>query len=465
MIIVCVSFLVGVAALTSFDRVILFLGRQTPLAEFHHKRVEIIGTVLESRTTKKITTVSMQVHTVRIPHKKEMITLRGSVRVATNAFPVWRQGDTITALCTLVPATSHEYQSAGFFAAQDIFTLCKEITSVQMISRGRGVSFFSYVHNAKDFFVTTIARYLPEPHASLLSGILFGNQNNFDNEIKQQFVATGVSHILAVSGYNITMIANVLFSLSLALRLRRDRAIICTSFMIFCFAALVGGGASVVRAAFMGLTPYAAALFGRLTNPLYVLMIVATGMVVMNPFILLYDIGFGLSFAATAGILVITPKLLARPHWLFDHALHLKELAAMTISATLATMPLIILHFETISLIFLPMNLFILPVIPFIMASGSVLLIAGMFLPAIASGIAYVPYVLISYVLYVVRGGASLAFATVVIPAYFGLLCVGFFGVACVYRYLKKYRTVAGALHFSFMYNGEKWEIEERITQ
>ena len=257
----------------------------------------------------------------------------------------------------------------------------------------------------KHWFTGTWSKLLPEPQNSLLAGIEIGARKSLPQNVVDDFNATGVSHIIAISGYNITIIV-VLINF-LARWLGRRTSFYIGISILAAFVLITGATASVVRAAVMGFLLLIALNTGRQYSILPSLFFAAFVMLIINPRILFWDVGFQLSFAATFGIVLFVPLLehfTARvPSWF-----GIKELLLTTLSAIVATLPLILMEFGRLSLVAPLVNLLVLPVVPLVMGLGALSV-----LPYIGPGFAFATGMFLKYILMVVHYFASLPFSNV----------------------------------------------------
>lgn len=219
----------------------------------------------------------------------------------------------------------------------------------------------------KSGFVKKLSQYYKEPQNSLLLGILIGAKKNLPAEISEQFNLTGTSHIIAVSGFNITIMITALALLSRFLGRRFSFWV--TLMVILGFVIITGASASVVRAAIMGFLLLLSFNIGRQYSVTPALFLAALVMVAVNPKILFWDVGFQLSFAATLGIVYFSP-LLGRLTEKWHEAIIFKSILLTTLSAIIATLPLILFHFGRLSLSAPIVNILVLPVVPLAMGFG-----------------------------------------------------------------------------------------------
>ena len=280
----------------------------------------------------------------------------------------------------------------------------------------------------RDSFVASLKRIVPEPHAAFVLGTIIGTTSDLPQSIKNDFARTSTSHIIAVSGYNITIIAQIVAAV-LAVVMRRSRAFWFTAVVLIAFMIITGAQASVVRATIMGLYVLLARYFGRLPSPTHGLLLAAGIMVALEPRILAYDIGFQLSFLATAGIFYIVPLIEDRLPRIAAVPV-IGEIFAMTLSAQIAVLPLLIYYFHSLSIISLPINIIVLPLVPFIMISGFIAGVLALAIPILGTLAASIPHLLSYIVLTGIHWASSLSWAAVTYNFSFLTVLFIYFGMA-----------------------------------
>ncbi|MDO8481948.1 MAG: ComEC/Rec2 family competence protein [bacterium] len=267
----------------------------------------------------------------------------------------------------------------------------------------------------KQNFLRGLLNALPEPAAGLGGGITVGAKRGLGEELNDIFIKVGLVHVLVLSGYNITIVINAVgFALS---RLPKLFYFSGAVFVAIFFALMTGGAASSVRAALMAII----AVLGRTTGRLYLasraLGVVALGMVVWNPFILAFDLGFQLSALATLGLIWFTPIFFARLKWITEK-FALREIAASTLGTQLAVLPLLLYQNGQLPLFSLPANLLALVAVPPAMAASAIASVAGLVAAPIAPIIAFPAHILLSYIIGVAKFFASLPFVSLAIGAF-----------------------------------------------
>ncbi|MBN1263566.1 MAG: ComEC/Rec2 family competence protein [Candidatus Pacebacteria bacterium] len=221
------------------------------------------------------------------------------------------------------------------------------------------------------------SRLLPEPQASLVSGILLGSRTNLPDNFLQDLRETGTIHLLAASGYNITVVAGSLISF-LVWFFPRKKALPIAFLGIIIYTLMAGAGPAVVRAAIMGSLTYLAQFLGKQKDAVGGLLLSGVIMTLYNPLII-FDIGFQLSFGATAGIIFFLPLL---EKCLIFQPRTIGHEAALTLAAQFGVLPILLYHFKTIFFFSPGLNVLLAPLVPPIMAFGMIVAFgAGFFLP------------------------------------------------------------------------------------
>ncbi len=224
---------------------------------------------------------------------------------------------------------------------------------------------------SKNLFEST----LPPISASLLMGIVFGAKEHFPDDFFDALQSTGVLHVIAASGMNVTFISAALLY-SFGYFMRRQLALVLGCLGIVFYLFLVGFEPSILRASIMGVLAFGANLFGRQHIAAYALLFSAFLILLWQPGFL-FDLGFQLSFFATLGIIFVKP-LLSIPQNFFT------ETITTTLAAQIGTLPLLLGVFGQIGLLSLLVNALVLWIIPIVMLLGSIAVILGFVIPPLA---------------------------------------------------------------------------------
>lgn len=306
----------------------------------------------------------------------------------------WRYGDRVSLEGKLVsPFESEEFSYREYLARQGVYSVM-DCRQPQRLGRGQGNPLLAVIYELRRRSLDAVYRLWPDPEASLLAGILLGVETGIPTPVQQAFQGTGTSHIIAISGFNITLLVGVVMSVLLRLlgKPRRFLAAGLAAISIAAYTLLVGANAAVVRAAVMGFFALFAAQLGRRQNGLNTLAMVAAIMALLTPGVI-WDIGFQLSFMATLGLVLYADPLAEAFVRLASRRLPqpvaqrlagpVGEYFLFTLAAQLTTLPVTVFHFQRLSWSSLLANPLILPAQPPIMALGGLALLAGLaWLPA-----------------------------------------------------------------------------------
>jgi competence protein ComEC len=270
--------------------------------------------------------------------------------------------------------------------------------------------------------------------------LLLGVKTGLGEEYEAAFRETGIIHIVVLSGYNIALvIAFVLYALAFCMPLRGR--LVCGLIAIVCFALLVGLSATVVRASIMAALLLCAQLIGRTYDVVRALLLAGVLMLVHNPFLLVYDVGFQLSFMATLGLIVLAPWIeerLARVPTIFN----VREYVTATIAAQVFVTPLLLYHIGQFSVVALLVNVLVLPMVPVAMLLTFCTGMIGFVSTSLAEIVAYPTYLTLSYIIYIADWFASVPFASFIVPTFSFWWVVGVYVcfASVWYWYMRVYR-------------------------
>lgn len=244
--------------------------------------------------------------------------------------------------------------------------------------------------------IALFQKTLPSIPASLLLGIVFGIDAGMPQDFVKAIRATGVAHVIAASGMNVTIVAGFL-AIFFGFFLKRQLALILSILGICFYALLAGAEPSILRASIMGALAFTAQMLGRQTLALYSLFLAGYAMLFASPQ-LLFDVGFQLSFFATLGLILLRP-LFNRGEWIRRVLTRsvIGEEIATTISAQIATMPILLANFGNYSLWSILANGLVLWTIPTIMVLGGLGAILGMLFEPLGKLSLYLSYPFLLY--------------------------------------------------------------------
>jgi competence protein ComEC len=315
---------------------------------------------------------------------------------------------------------------------------------VEVLGEGQGNIIMSTLLTAKSAFISSLQSVVSEPQAGLGAGLLLGVKSALGDDIEEDFRQTGIIHIVVLSGYNVMLVvAFIMFCFSFFLPLRAR--VVTGIAAVVAFALIVGLSATVVRASVMaGLVLLSQAL-GRQYDVLRALILAGLLMVLINPYLLVYDIGFQLSFMATLGLILIIPQFellgLQEKQWFGA-----KEFFLATLATQIAVLPLLMYHIGEVSIISLVVNVLVLPVVPVAMLLTFAVGMLGFVSLPLASMVGFIANLSLLYILEVAKWFATLPFAAVTVPAFSPLgvllLYAAMFGL-WYYLQLRQRRTAS----------------------
>jgi len=260
----------------------------------------------------------------------------------------------------------------------------------------------SWVNRFTRRFSAGMQSALPEPQASFGLGLLIGQRSTLPTEILNMLTIVGLVHIVAVSGYNLTILVRAAGRLKLGSKYQQ---LLLSLALIGFFLLMTGFSASIVRAALVSLLSLWAWFYGRKIRPIVLIALAAAITGLANPFYVWGDLGWYLSFLAFFGILMIAPQISAR---LFKKEPKvLGGVVIETFAAEIMTLPLIMLAFGQLSAVALLANVLVVPFVPFAMLLSTLAAGAGMLVPALAGWIAWPANLLLTFMLDIVRLMAS----------------------------------------------------------
>lgn len=288
----------------------------------------------------------------------------------------------------------------------------------------------------KRHYLTTIAKYLPEPESSLAGGITVGANDALGQENDDLFRRIGLTHIVVLSGYNVAIVVLALSTALAYLPYWLSAGVLIGG--IWLFVLLVGGSATIVRAGIMAMIAVISRLYGSQISGLSMLSIAVTLMVIHNPLIVLYDPSFQLSVLATIGIIVVTPIL--EPYFTrIPKIMGLREIVVTTLATQLTVIPWIVYLIGDFSIVSPLANVLVLPIIP--VAMGAVLfLYVFSSIPIVPIIATFVSYLFLSYVFKVSEMVGSWKFASLTLPPISIWLVVILYALIIIF--LQKLHTV-----------------------
>ncbi len=315
-------------------------------------------------------------------------------------------GDEITVTCEIYRPESFEgFDYPKYLMMKRAHAACKD-PFAQKISEGHGIAIYQTLLQVKKRVMMLFAEKLPIPHAPFMAGLIVGGTNGFPSDVLQDFQRTGASHIVAVSGSNVAIVISLCIAFLTTLSVRRKHRFYLITLGLIAFTMITGFQSSIVRAVFMGWLVILAQSIGRVPNTRNSIIFAGVLLVMINPLVLRYDVGFQLSFAATIGLVYGMKVTEEFQRYLGVFAQYILP----TIIAYFWTLPITLLSFGTVSIIAPAVNMMIAPLLPFGMLAGALIIAVG-WIPGVEWVATFSGWLVLEILLRIVQWGSDISWA------------------------------------------------------
>ncbi len=372
-------------------------GRNYELRDYNDSEEEItlIGRVVKEPDVRDTNTkLTIEVKTSRI-------------LVTVSRYPEYKYGDELKITGRLqTPDVFEDFNYKDYLIKDGIYSVVY-YPKVELLSRGEYKNFISASYAGilffKDKLRQSIYRSLSPPQSSILGAMLLGDKNRMSLELKEKLNIAGVRHVTAVSGMHVLILSTILMSFLLGLGFWKSQAFYISIIIIFLFIAMTGFQASGIRAGIMGGLFLLGQKIGRKSLSSRAIVMAAGVMLVVNPLLLFYDVGFQLSFLAAMGIIYLSPVFKKWLRFIPEiKFFNFRSILVMTFSAYIFTLPILIYNFGRISLAGPLTNVLILPFIYWIMIFGFIFSLAGMLFQPLAWILSWPVWFLLTYLVKIV---------------------------------------------------------------
>lgn len=338
--------------------------------------------------------------------------LSGKVLVVSRPYPEYHYGDEVEMICSLRKPANKEggtFHYDKYLASRGIWSLCSRSRSLSLLSVRSDVltKLIGGVLAFKDAVDRQTSRLWPEPDSAVAAGLLYGEKNNLPPDVLDSFKKSGVIHVVTVSGFKIQLVATTLLTLLLALGLYRRLAAWFVLVGVVFFVVFSGAAAGAVRAGVMAGVMLIGLAAGRVAKTFRLLAIATAVMAILNPYVIVWDVGFQISLLGTLGLVYLAPairrmvlKIVSRAlarygigEKLFYHldfrTGRLNQSGAWrwvgvwydtfiaSLAATIATLPVLAYQFGEWPLVTVVTNSVIMPLIPWLMLVTAVAVAAS----------------------------------------------------------------------------------------
>lgn len=306
---------------------------------------------------------------------------------------------------------------------------------IKIVSKDGGNFLRNLLFRIKENFLEKTNLAIRPPENLLLGGLILGEKSSFNAEMRKNFIDTGTIHIVALSGYNITIVSEWIMKMFNFLPATTSITLGIVS--IFLFVLMTGAGSTALRAGIMA----ALALFARATGRNYdagrILILTGVLMVLFNPFLLVFDVSFQLSFLATFAVIFFAPKFEKYFFWV-TKKFGLRDIFSVTTAVYIFVLPFILYKMGNLSLVALPANILILPFVPLTMGLGFLTGFLGLFHYVFSIPLGFLAYFMLHYELSVIDFFASFPISALSFPDFplsvtlliYAYLAYKFFGIS-----------------------------------
>lgn len=391
------------------------------LTAFHGRSVALMG-VVASPPDLRDDSIHLRVTAQRVFDGSATYEVVGTALVTVARDVAVEYGDHVSiAGMLLEPGDFDTFSYTAFLARQGVSSLMRQGTLT--VTQPRPADDITAVLiRLREVARSVILSALPQPQSGLLIGILLGNERYLSPQVTQAFRDTGLSHVIAISGFNMVVLSGAALALLRPLHARQPTlAVVLTIGVLALYTVYVGAGASVMRAAVMCSLLLIAPLVRRRVYLPASLAAAALFLTLLDPFAL-WDVGFQLSFAAVLGLTLWLPSLQRlTDHWIEQRlqwgvarwwAHSMADLLSVTFVAQIATLPLLMLYFQQVSVVSLWVNVLVLPVQAAILVVGLAALLLSLVAPPVGMVCFAWVHLLLTWTIGMVQAFASLPLAT-----------------------------------------------------
>lgn len=305
------------------------------------------------------------------------------------------------------------FDYSGYLAKDRVFFEIR-YPQFQRVHEGSNKNIIRKLYVFKEYISHKIQRSHSFDEQGLLRGILLGERGGMAKH-QDAFIKTGTIHIVALSGYNVTIISEAI-AYALVPMIGVSLGLFFGALGVVLFAIMTGLGATIVRATVMGLLAYGARMTGREYDIGRALMVAGIVMVVFNPWILVYDVSFQLSFIATLGLLYCTPVISSRFGWIKNKGI--KEIVSATIATNITVLPFVAYMMGMVSLVSIPANILIAPLVPLAMLFGTLSLVVFVVVPLLSIPLIKISSLILNLIIQIAEQGSKAPASFVTVPQF-----------------------------------------------
>lgn len=312
----------------------------------------------------------------------------------------------------------------NYLKKDGIYFVVKNAKVVSVVSSEQ-FSIRKTLYDFKQKCIASVEALLPVPHSFLATGLVISGKGSMSKDLQEEFQRVGLIHIVVLSGSNVSIIGEVIVKIFSFLP--RVLGALFGGLGVVLFSLMVGGSATVVRSTVMSLIAIFARLTGRTNSALISLTVAGVLMLFWNPLLVLYDPSFQLSFLASIGLILYAPRIeekLSDKYTVFVRLVRKKSelnvfeksvlsIVSSSLGTQITTLPIILKISGLVSVVSLPVNILLLPLIPYTMLVVCISGVLGFISQTLATIPAYVSWIFLEIILSTVHVFSGLNFAAV----------------------------------------------------
>jgi len=344
--------------------------------------------------------------------------------IYTDRYPRYHYGDIINIKGKVKPFSDFRSYNSIIVSGKMSYPSIEFFTSTKFSLRKTALF-------VKNKITSSLQKIIPEPKSSLLISLMFGAKNNLTSVLEKQIRKCGLSHVIVASGLHLSIITKALSGFLDILYMSNSVNFVASFLFILSFAFMAGLTPSIIRAAIMAFLLILSRFSFRLYNSFNALLLAAVIMVWLNPLVLFWDLGFQLSFLATAGIIFLYPIWKESEFWQQDFfnkkGQIIRETALPTFSALTFVIPWVIFKMQVFSLVAPITNFLILPLVPLVMAGGAMVAISSLLFYPMGLFLGALLNLILAYLLKVISLFSSLSWSQIYIPSMLHWLIIPYY--------------------------------------
>jgi len=365
------------------------------------------------------------------------------IYVSTSRFPEYTYGDKIKLEGNVEqPKNFSEFDWVNYLRRYGA-TYSVKNPKIEKLSDKQGNPILAWLYKIRKKFEESVRKNLPEPESSLAIGLLVGSKQDFNDSLLSNFSKIGITHIIALSGYNVTIIIIFLTDILLG-NISRRKIFVLSLILISLFILMTGAAPSVIRAGIITLLIAYGRTIGRKADMANLILLSATIMVLLNPYILRFDTGFQLSFLAFIGLVYFSPvvkSFLEKSIFKYIPAF-VKSALTETVSAQAFVLPLILSAFGIISIIAPISNIVILPIIPATMLFVFLSTLVNWLIPTLGHLVFLIAYLPLKFIIAMTKLFSAISFSAINLSGIIQYIIIFVYVILVGLILIKKYKYV-----------------------